>query len=78
MKLSAIKGVNTGSPLAFLSCFNRSVRTWLSSDSPVYKTLNVLTTTSLAAIPVNRLTLIFQSKPNGWSIGCMAWPIRPM
>ena len=64
MKLRAINGVKTGSPSAFLSCFKRSVRTWLSSDSPVYKTLNVLTTTSLAAMPVNRLTLIFQSKPN--------------
>lgn len=59
-----MSGVNTKLPSALRSCFKRSDRAWLSSSAfPVYNTLNVLTTTSFAAIPVSKLTLIFQSNP---------------
>lgn len=65
-----MSGVNTKLPSALRSCFKRSDRAWLSSSAfPVYNTLNVLTTTSFAAIPVSKLTLIFQSNPKGAKTG---------
>ena len=42
-----------------------------------YKTPSVETTTSLAASPVCRATVIFQSKPNGANAGSRNFPIRP-
>ena len=77
-KLAAINGVKSGEPVAGLGCVSLAESASGASSPPAYNTPNVLTISSLAAVPDMSAMVIFQLNPNGSNMGDMARPMCPI